>query len=294
MSIKFRDERKRVVRLLRDGLEKLEAGDAAGALLEFESALLFDEDNVAASCLAAASLSRLGRSTEGEALALRAIELAPDFSFSHAVAAEVLFALEKYSEAEAHLMEAVSIEPHNPGPMIELARFLILRDRPQEAGEHLRRSLEISPELAEARLLFAASLSQQGRWEDADLEIELVSRIRRVDATSLAVAAWLRMSRADDLNFSAPKLEEFKRALELLTTAHAIEPSNQLVQELLPICREAVARVGKPADAEFSPPSRLRQGLIALGLILYVVLFGVDYCGWRIETFQLRCSARRA
>jgi Flp pilus assembly protein TadD len=77
----FKAENKRIAELIKAGLEKLELGDAGAALLEFESALLFDDENFAANSLAAICLTRLDRSIEAEALALKAITLAPGLAF---------------------------------------------------------------------------------------------------------------------------------------------------------------------------------------------------------------------
>ena len=44
----FKAENKRIAGLIKAGLEKLELGDVGAAFLDFESALLFDDENFAA------------------------------------------------------------------------------------------------------------------------------------------------------------------------------------------------------------------------------------------------------
>jgi Tfp pilus assembly protein PilF len=147
----FKTEEKRIDKLIQDGLVRLELGQVAEALLEFESALFFDSENLAANCLAATCLSRLERPAEAEALIQKAIALAPGLALPHLVAAEVMEATGRQDQAEFHLMEGVSKEPHNAGLRVELGRFLIQSSRPKEACVHLRRALEISPKQADAR-----------------------------------------------------------------------------------------------------------------------------------------------
>ena len=117
------------------------------------------------------------------------------------------------------------------------------------------------------------ALAQQKRWIEAECEIESLGKLEKVDASLLALAGWLRMTRAHDLHFSGPKLEEFKRAEELLKRANQIDTSIDFARDLLAICSEAVERVSKPADAEVPQPRRLRGALIALAVVIYVVSF---------------------
>ena len=270
----FKAENKRIARLIEVGLEKLSLGEAGNALLEFEAALFFDSESLAANSLAATCLSRLGRPIEAEALALKACELAPDLALPHLIAAEILQAAGKSAEGEFHLLEAVSREPYNAELRIELARFLMLGDRSDEACGQLRHALEFSPKQATGRLLLALGLAQQKRWIEAENEIESLGKLEKVDASLLAIAGWLRITRAHDLQFSEPKLEEYKRAAELLTRANKSDQSIEFIRELLAISRAAIERVSKPVEAEFKRPSRLRRTLVAIAVIVYVISFG--------------------
>ena len=273
----FKAENKRIAGLIKAGLEKLELGDVGAAFLDFESALLFDDENFAANSLAAICLTRLDRSAEAEPLALKAIALAPGLAIPHLIAAEVLASINRHAEAEFQLFEAISKEPYNVVLRIELAWFLILAERPQEACDHLARALDISPNEPRGRLLLALALAQQKRWIEADDEIKSLSNLEKVDPGMLALAGWLRMIRAHDLQFTVPKLEEYKRAEELLKRANLIDPSIDFARELLAACSEAVERVSKPSVAKAPPPRRLRAALIALVVVIYVVAFWVGF-----------------
>ena len=269
----FKAETKRIAKLIEVGLEKLALGEPGNALLEFESALFFDSENLAANLLAATCLLRLDRPIEAEALALKAVALAPDLATAHLAAAEVLAAAGRNAEAEFHLLEAVSKEPYNAGLRIEWARFLILADRAEEACDQLRRALEISPKDATGRLLLALELADQNRWSEAESQIESLGKLEKVDASLLGLAGWLRIIRADDLHFSGPKLEEYKRAAKLLTRANQIDQSIEFIRELLAISSEAIERVSKPVEAQFKQPSRFRRVLLAVAVIVYVISF---------------------
>jgi tetratricopeptide (TPR) repeat protein len=114
------------------------------------------------------------RYAEGEALARRAVDLAPDRAAAYGILAQAFAAQAKYAELEAVLKEAETIVPDDLSPTLQAGRVLLQAGSVLPRAEALfRKYLTREPELgapshAQAWWRLGQVLEKQGRKDEAE------------------------------------------------------------------------------------------------------------------------------
>ncbi len=105
------------------GLELLEQGEVARAVVEFRNVLAIDENHREARSIYAKSVLELGEPREAYAQYLRLVEQYPDDVDGRVVLSELSFQNNSFEEFERHSIAAIELAPENPKvQLISLAR----------------------------------------------------------------------------------------------------------------------------------------------------------------------------
>jgi tetratricopeptide repeat protein len=141
-------------RLSRSGSERLDAGDAAGALERYQGLVRLGPRDGSARMNRAIALATLGRMDEAAKDFARAAQLAPKNAAAQANYGRVLM-MEARLEAAAQRFEtARALSPLDVGIMMDLVRLRLAQGRRSDAAALLARVLELEPQhpgLAELR-----------------------------------------------------------------------------------------------------------------------------------------------
>jgi len=106
----------------------------------------------------------------------KALEVRPRFALAHLNLGLCLSELGQTEEAIAHIEKAILSEPRNPRHSFLLARLYMNLKRPNEAAKYYEKAISLQP-IAAARVEYAKCLTQAGRSEDADKQLEIANRI---------------------------------------------------------------------------------------------------------------------
>jgi len=246
-------EKRKIERLIREGLNQFCSNDYESAWRAFERALFLDEQHPVANTLGAASLLNLRRIDDAEPLARRGIRQTPHLSLAHYYLALLLIAQENIQEAESEIWEAIAIEPYNAGYPLLLGRLLLTQSREVEACEQLQHCVQLSPENAEAHFVFGVCLMRCGQIWKAKDEFDITIRLQPENDDALAFDALLCMAKADDLLTTPPKLGGYRYAANLLRHAVELNPTNELAGEWLRLAEETIERISSPSEAPLPP-----------------------------------------
>jgi tetratricopeptide (TPR) repeat protein len=249
----FSREKRRIQRLIVEGLSKLASNDYESAWRSFERVLFLDEDNPVANTLGAASLLNLGRFDDAEPLARKGVRLTPHLALAHYYLALLLIAKEQYDEAESEIWEAIAIEPQNGETRLLLGRLLFTRAREAEALEQLMRCAELLPGNAEGHFFLGLCLLRCGQIWEAKAELEKTLHLQPENEGALTFNGLLSMAKADDLLTTPPKLAGYRHAADLLRRAIELNPNNELATEWLRFAEETIERISRPTDPPPAP-----------------------------------------
>jgi len=105
----------------------------------------------------------------------KALEVRPRFALAHLNLGLCLSELGQTEEAIAHIEKAILSEPRNPRHSFLLARLYMNLKRPNEAAKYYEKAIALQP-IAAARVEYAKCLTQAGRSEDAEKQLEIANR----------------------------------------------------------------------------------------------------------------------
>jgi superkiller protein 3 len=266
-----------LVRLLNRAFDSFESNDIEASAPAFEAILALQPDNAVVCAFTAVCVGRRGRLEEAERLARRSIGLAPELGLTHYVLAIVLIARGEFNEAESALWEAVTADPSSCLFRLELARTLMARDRWDEALLQSQQAVEVSPNEPEALYTLGALQTTARKFELATATIERALELDPNHAHALAIHGYLLTVRADELFTTPPKLAGYKKAVDALRRALALDPSNELAKVHLKMAEDAVERISTPISSwvktERIDRQKIGQSFILLGM---VTLFGLS------------------
>jgi tetratricopeptide (TPR) repeat protein/SAM-dependent methyltransferase len=194
------------------------------------------------------ALKAQGKAEDAAASYRRALASQPANHVLHCNLANVLSELNRADDAIAHYRRALALKPDYAEACNNLGTVLMAQGRIDEARELHRRALAINPELAEAAVNLGNSFKSEGKLDDAIgwYRQALAARPNSADAHNNlgaahaareqwgeAAAAYRkavelnRRSAAARRNLGAALLAlgEAAEALQIVTQAHALEPS---------------------------------------------------------------------
>jgi len=225
------------------------AGDDAGAVACYESALALDAANPYASY----NLGRLryerGAAPEAERLLRQALRAKPQFAEARIVLACALDAQAKAEAAAAELEAALGEQPRDFGALCLYAGVQRRLGRMDAAAAALRRALAVDPASVEARATLFHVLDALGDLEGAARELEELLRLRPDWPEALynygcALKKLMRPAEAEDALRRALAAEpRFARAYRMLG---AVLLSQSRIGEALALYRSA------PEDLELA------------------------------------------
>ncbi|MDK9723241.1 MAG: tetratricopeptide repeat protein [Sterolibacteriaceae bacterium MAG5] len=150
----------------REGKDRLDAGDAAGAETCFRAALAQAPDFAAALGNLGFVLEDRGALAEAEACYRRCLELDPTPVQIHLNLGALLLAQQRFAEAEAVFLDAIRCDPQSPRVWSAVGVFLAGTKREEDAERCYRQALELDADYALASFNLAYLLLRQGRFEE--------------------------------------------------------------------------------------------------------------------------------
>lgn len=176
------DPEKQAQQLFAEGAELLRTGNAAAALIRFQTVLSLYPSNPVLRLHAGAALHDLGRYEEAIANYRQAISLAPDMGEAHNNLGNSLLALGRFSDAVSSFSQAAAILPNSPVPLTARATALQSLGQVTESERDCRQALALAPDFASAHWNLSLNLLLRGRYKEGWAEYEW--RWRKPDFTS--------------------------------------------------------------------------------------------------------------
>lgn len=115
----------------------------------------------------------------------RALELNPDLTLAHQRYGTYLKLMGRFDESFAHYKQALELDPFSLQININLATIHYLKEDNEIAIAHLKKTLELEPNYMPTHFVLGNAYIQQGHWDDAISEFELI--YRRDDEAYLAL-----------------------------------------------------------------------------------------------------------
>ncbi|OYX35521.1 MAG: hypothetical protein B7Y99_03145 [Caulobacterales bacterium 32-69-10] len=108
-----------------------------------------------------------------------------------------LLRLGSAAEAQAQLAAAVAAKPTSSDAIYQLARALARLQRPLDAEQAFRRAAELNPASVDIRLGLANQLSESGRFDEAEAEVQAVLAAHPEEAKAHTLGATIRNRREE-------------------------------------------------------------------------------------------------
>lgn len=115
----------------------------------------------------------------------RALELNPDLTLAHQRYGTYLKLMGRFDESFAHYKQALELDPFSLQININLATIHYLKEDSEIAIAHLKKTLELEPNYMPTHFVLGNAYIQQGNWDQAIAEFELI--YRRDDEAYLAL-----------------------------------------------------------------------------------------------------------
>jgi TolB-like protein/Tfp pilus assembly protein PilF len=115
----------------------------------------------------------------------RALELNPDLTLAHQRYGTYLKLMGRFDESFAHYKQALELDPFSLQININLATIHYLKEDNEIAIAHLKKTLELEPNYMPTHFVLGNAYIQQGNWDEAIAEFELI--YRRDDEAYLAL-----------------------------------------------------------------------------------------------------------
>lgn len=115
----------------------------------------------------------------------RALELNPDLTLAHQRYGTYLKLMGRFDESFAHYKQALELDPFSLQININLATIHYLKEDNEIAIAHLKKTLELEPNYMPTHFVLGNAYIQQGKWDEAIAEFELI--YRRDDEAYLAL-----------------------------------------------------------------------------------------------------------
>ena len=106
----------------------------------------------------------------------RALELNPDLTLGHQRYGTYLKLMGRFDESMAHYKQALELDPFSLQININIATIHYLKDDPETAIAHLKKTLELEPNYMPTHFVLGNAYIQQGDWDAAISEFELIYR----------------------------------------------------------------------------------------------------------------------
>lgn len=196
------------------GRARLEAGDAAIALVHFEDSIRRDPQAAEPHYNRGVALMRLGRVEEAKTSYAAALRLEPGYAQAHNNLANALLAGGRREEALAHYDEAIRLKPDFAEAHSNRANVLVEIGQIDEARRAAERAIALDPDYPEARYNLGNIQAQAGEFAAARKHYER--------------AVQLKPAYADAHNNLANVLaesEDFVGAIDHYQAALAVSPS---------------------------------------------------------------------
>lgn len=161
----------------RKGLERLAAGDLAGAEHAFREALASRPRSVSPLLGLAEVAFKRKRLDEAGALLRQATETAPDNFHAQISLGRYLRLKQQYPEALEAFRKAAALDPKAVQPRLALGDLYLLSGKPKEAAEAYQSAQAIDPELAVAHYALGVAQFKLGDSERALTELKKASEL---------------------------------------------------------------------------------------------------------------------
>jgi protein O-GlcNAc transferase len=199
------------IRLLEAGHRLEDAGDIAGALLEYRAVVAASPSFLRGYLNLGNALQRLGRTGEAVAALQTALRIDPHSAPCHFNLGNVHASVGDHAAAEHEFRAALQLEPAMTGAGIALANALEARQRPLEAEQQLRQVLADAPDCAPAAYNLALLLQKRDECDEAEQWL-----LRCIDADPAFLMAYVALG---DLTRNAGRSREaepwYRKALAI-------------------------------------------------------------------------------
>lgn len=193
------------------GNEKLQQGDAAGAVELYRDALGLDPNNAETYYNLAIALDRLGQLDEKRIALEQAVALKPDFYRAHNDLGLAYLAESRHQEAQAALERALELNPDFAEAASNLGSLLAQQGLSAQAAELFRSAIALQPEYAQAHLNLGLVRADQGRLQEAEGQIRQALLLAPNDTRAQTSLGLVLMRRG--------RLEEAARTFRIVTVA---------------------------------------------------------------------------
>jgi len=153
--------------LIKDALERENAGDLIGAIEANKKVLQIETKNVAALNTIAGLYGKLGKFGEEIVWAKKAISANPQFALAYINYGNALGSLGRVNEAKEAFEKAVQLEPEEPLGVYSLGVLAEQQDKFQEALGFYQNSIQIDPKFESGYFNLAARYANFKRFDEA-------------------------------------------------------------------------------------------------------------------------------
>lgn len=183
--------------------ERIDGGDAAGALELLEEVMNKGKPSAEALLLRSTALIMAGNAPKGFKDLERALEIDPTLRQGWLNLAGLEIAEQRYDAAYEALEKARDLAPEEPDNQLNMGAVMALQGKIDEASEHFDRYVEMSAGSAQSHYLVATNYALAGR------EHEAVAHLRR----AVELDERLRLRARSDERFLGLESSEYQRLL---------------------------------------------------------------------------------
>lgn len=195
------------------GIQALQSGDPAGAVVGLERAAGIDPESAWIRYNLAVAYREAGRLEEAQSEFLAALERDRDYRNAHFNLGTLLAAQGDYAGAARHFARASEIDPLDHAARLELAVAASRLGQTERATAEIERLVAEAPQWVEARLALATLLGSQGRDAEA---LAVATASLSLDATlSERSAVHTLVGRLLESSSPAAAQDHFRSAIEL-------------------------------------------------------------------------------
>jgi len=225
------------------GTSLFDKAEYESAISEFQAALATDPKSGRAHLMIGQIKEIQGDRQAAEAAYTASIKVSPELVEARYRLAKVLSARGEVTEPIEHLRQAVLLNPTDWRIRVELDRLLIRDKRFEETLPDLRRIATNKPDMSEAHGFSGIIYYHEGKFPEAQAELETAIRYRPEDVSDLSVfhffLALVRQERGDETG-----------AIKDLRSALYYDPGNSMARsELHLISGRMLASQGRKAEA---------------------------------------------
>jgi tetratricopeptide (TPR) repeat protein len=152
-----------------------------------------------------------GKINEATQMALKAIQLQPDYGVAHYNLGNMYAAQGRFDLAQGHFEEALRLYPNYAEVRGNLGRLMVEKGDLEGGIQHFRKAIELNPALSGAQMNLGVALARQGRMDEAIRPLQAAARLapNSSEAHFLLGSVYAAQARYDEA------AKSFKEALRI-------------------------------------------------------------------------------